>query len=277
MLDFQRIANTAASEIEERLKGSDEAKSRPFTITGLATTQPRCIVFSFSLTAPEFPFPIYGTTRVCRSVSQAPSSRFLMGKLPPVDVHRAYEVATEEIQTLLNSYAPQPRDGFQEAVEAFYLGDTKEGNQFLRLSQDLRGILVPAIVESSSPTCVQQQTMNLTTIGQQPLPTHDDHWILDDDKNVIPVTIGRYREWKDSLGFEKAFRVGRTKIKDFTISTVFLGVSSCEEGEVQMFFETAIDPGDGWEPVQCYPTHAMAVNGHREWVSLVESGEYLQE
>ena len=93
-----------------------------------------------------------------------------------------------------------------------------------------------------------------------------DKYILEGHNPVICENLIEWAKW-----FEKSDRkVAKTKIKDVTISTVFLGINhNFGEGK-PILFETMIFGGGLDGEMDRYSTWEEAEEGHKRWIKKIK-------
>jgi hypothetical protein len=109
----------------------------------------------------------------------------------------------------------------------------------------------------------------------------DDKYILDKDKNIIPVELMEWANWFEDNKNNKHVRWTTIKKYNVDISTVFLGMDhgfSIGGGHTPVLFETMIfwnDAHDLDHYQERYWTWSQALEGHRETVRKVI--QYIRE
>lgn len=86
-------------------------------------------------------------------------------------------------------------------------------------------------------------------VWAEPGPQRHKYYILD-GRTVVPVNVVEWASWFSKNGNER--NVALDFVGDHRVSTVFLGVDHCFEGEgPPLIFETMIF-ADGWDEQECW-------------------------
>jgi len=98
-------------------------------------------------------------------------------------------------------------------------------------------------------------------------------YILNEDHSFSKVSMYEYHDWNEDYGFnglkEDRKTIDRYESKEFTVSTVFLGLDhSFEENEPPILFETLVFNGNLDGEMRRYHTWEEAVKGHNNMVKL---------
>lgn len=97
-----------------------------------------------------------------------------------------------------------------------------------------------------------------------------DKYIL---KGHEAVPVNDLMEWARMFENSEARIVGKTKVGNATVSTVFLGLDHSFGGERPLLFETMIFEGDQDGFCERYSTWEEAEQGHKAVVQKLEAGE----
>lgn len=98
-----------------------------------------------------------------------------------------------------------------------------------------------------------------------------DKFILDENNNAIPATLMEWDEYLEKTPANKK-RVGRDRVNNLLISTVFLGLDHSFDESLDIF-ETMIFEGDKSEKYcKRYSTWKEAEEGHQRAIQWVKDG-----
>lgn len=104
----------------------------------------------------------------------------------------------------------------------------------------------------------------------------DFYYILDNKNNTVCVDYEQWVDWNKNFPSQKV--VGRTKIGNSRISTVFLSFDHDLFGSEPILFETMVfsnDCNNGY--MERYQSYDLAAHGHEKAVRAVINGENLHE
>ena len=101
-----------------------------------------------------------------------------------------------------------------------------------------------------------------------------DWYVLDENNKAIKSSVEHWTEWSQKNPTRKV--IGKTKIGDDLISTVFLGLEHGYWPDLNILWETMVfgqSCNDQYQ--ERYSSHERAVEGHERIVRAVINGEML--
>jgi len=102
------------------------------------------------------------------------------------------------------------------------------------------------------------------------------YYILDDKNKPVEVDIEEYSKWISEAPCRKI--IGRTRLEDSLISTVFMGLDhSYGDGQKHVLWETMIFGGKYDEYQERYCSHEKAIRNHEYIVRKIINNEEINQ
>lgn len=97
-----------------------------------------------------------------------------------------------------------------------------------------------------------------------------EHFILDENKNVIPASLLEWGEFFENTREERI--VNRTEINGLRVSTVFLGLDHSFDGSLHIFETMVFKKKSEVGYCERYSTWQEAEEGHKRAIEWVKNG-----